>query len=498
MTKRTLCYVFVVLLFVLRAAFAEEKKPNIIFLFTDDQNVASVGCYGNSEVKTPNMDQLGRDGVIFDLHYNTTSICMASRANVFTGMYEYKTGTNFGHGDMQPEVWAQSYPVLLRKAGYMTAFAGKFGLEVKGKGLCEGDFDVWGGSPGQTSFKTIENKSMAKYAEEFPHSSLSYGAFGRDVIRKAVKEDRPFCLSISYKAPHRPVQPDPKFDHIYKGKKFTKPANYGRAAGEHFSPQSKQGRQYPRFEEWGYDKNYDEVMAKYFQLVYAVDVSIGMIRDEVKAQGIEDNTVIILTSDNGYICGAHGYGSKVLPMEESSRAPLIIFDPRVENKADRRGELTGNIDMAATILELAGLPLPAQMDGMSLLPLLKQGEVDSWREQMAFMNVYGPIATSSLTCLTPEWKYTYWWYGDETMEPTEELFHLSEDPLEMVNEAGNEKHAAALAKMRSRYDRELESWKRYAVPYNKYQRYGKWFDRTLPWTAKELPKLKNKKEKTKK
>ena len=116
------------------AASADEKKPNIIFLFTDDQNIASVGCYGNPEVKTPNMDQLGRDGVIFDKHYNTTSICMASRASVFTGMYEYKTGTNFSHGDMRPEVWNKSYPVLLRQAGYLTAFAGKFGLKVTGEG----------------------------------------------------------------------------------------------------------------------------------------------------------------------------------------------------------------------------------------------------------------------------------------------------------------------------------------------------------------------------
>ena len=248
---------------------------------SDDQCTYSVGCYGNKDVQTPHMDKLGRDGVIFDNHYDTSSICMASRANVFTGMYEYKTGCNFTHGNMKPDVWSRSYPVLLRKAGYLTAFAGKFGIVVEGKGLCESDFDVWGGGPGQTSFDTAKNKSMAKYADEYPHATLSYGAFGRDVIRQAARQDKPFCLSISFKAPHRPVTPDPKFDHVYEGKTFTKPGNFGRKYAEHLAEQSKKGRQYERFSGWNYDSDYDGVMAKYHQLIYAIDVAVGMIRDEL-------------------------------------------------------------------------------------------------------------------------------------------------------------------------------------------------------------------------
>jgi len=181
---------------LLYAADDAPSRPNIVFLFADDQNTLSVGCYGNKDVKTPNMDQLARDGVVFDKHYNTTAICMASRANVFTGMYEYKTGCNFEHGNMKLEVWAKSYPVLLREAGYLTAFAGKFGLEVEGKGICESDFDYWGGGPGQTNYATATNKSMKKYAEKYPHSTLSYGAFGQDVIRAAAKQDKPFWQEV--------------------------------------------------------------------------------------------------------------------------------------------------------------------------------------------------------------------------------------------------------------------------------------------------------------
>lgn len=467
------------------AAETSASQPNIVFLFADDQSTYSVGCYGNKDVQTPNMDQLARDGVVFDKHYNTTAICMASRANVFTGMLEYKTGCNFGHGNMHVDVWSKSYPVLLREAGYLTAFAGKFGIVVKGKGLCEDDFDFWGGGPGQTHYETAKNKSMQKYAAKYPHATLSYGAFGQDVIREAVKQQKSFCLSISFKAPHKPATPDPFFNEVYAGKKFAKPANFGREYGQHLSPQSKQGRQYPRFNDWHYDTDYDGEMAKYHQQVYGIDVALGMIRDELEAQGIADNTVVIYTSDNGYICGSHGYGSKVLPMEESSRVPLIIFDPRspLNGKQMRCDRLTGNIDFAPTILDLAGLPIPSNMDGKSLLNLLQEPELGG-HEQMPFINVFGPLATHSLSCLTRKYKYTYWWYGNEEMDPVEELFDTQNDPLELTNLATSPEHLAALQNMRAKYDQELAKWKLQAVDYNDYQRYSTLFDRAIPLDEK--------------
>jgi len=475
---------------VISLAMGQEKRPNIVFLFSDDQNLLSVGCYGNDEVQTPHMDRLGADGVIFDKHYNTTSICMASRANVMTGMYEYKTGTNFGHGDMTKEIWAKSYPMMLREAGYRTGFAGKFGFKIKGKGYDGSEyFDQWGGGPGQTNFQTAKNESMVQYAEKYPHSTVSYGAFGQDFIKDSVKDGRPFCLSISFKAPHRPVTPDPQFDHIYAGKKFTKPANFGREAGANRPAQSKMGRQYPRFEEWEYDSNYDEVMAQYYQLVYAVDVAVGMIREELEAQGVADNTVIIFTSDNGYICGSHGYGSKVLPIEESARVPLMIYDPRSESagKGYRSAALTGNIDFAPTIMDLAGLAIPQNVDGVSLVPLLEDPSRDV-REQMAFINVFG-LQTSCLTALTKTHKYTYWWYGHERLAPAEELYDLSKDPLEMENLAASS--TSILDQMRGRYDQELAKWKAEAVP-GKYERYITYFDRHIPVLEKGITPKKKK------
>ena len=479
-------------------SLADKSPPNIIYLMADDQNVLSVGAYGNPEAQTPNMDRLASDGVIFDRHYNTTAICMASRANVFTGMYEYKTGTNFSHGDMKAEVWQNSYPVLLRKAGYLTAFAGKFGIEVEGKrangkaGLCADDFDMWAGGEGQTSYLTANNPALKKYSKQYPHSTLAYAAFAQDVIRESVKQKKKFCLSISFKAPHRPTTPDPRFDHIYAGKTFTKPPNFGRENGAHLSEQSKQGRQHPRFSEWKYDTDYDKVMATYFQQIYAVDFALGMIREELEAQGIADNTVIIYTSDNGFICGSHGYASKVLPMEESARAPLIIYYPGSPSagKKLRIQALTGNIDLAPTILSLARSRIhPPNMDGRSLIPFFDSpqfGSITHVRDQLAFMNLFDELPTRSLTVLTNRYKYTYWWYGDDKMKPTEELFDLAADPHEMKNLANVEESAPELYAMRRRYDAEIQRWKKNAVPYNDYEKYGILFDRNIPVEEKEF------------
>jgi arylsulfatase A-like enzyme len=417
---------------------------------------------------------------------------MASRATVMTGMYEYKTGCNFSHGDMLADIWQKSYPVFLREAGYMTAFAGKFGFYLETAAgeekpvLPAADFDRWGGGPGQTSYETKKNESMKAYAEEYPHSTRSYGAFGCDFIRDAAQAGKPFCLSISFKAPHKPARPDPKFNSVYAGKKFKKPDNFGRENGTHFSEQSRQDRQYTRFYEWNYADKYDEVMAFYHQQVYAIDVAVGMIREALEEQGVADNTVIIYTSDNGFFCGSHGYGSKVLPYEESARVPMIIFDPRhpSSGKKLRSGALTGNIDFAPTLLKLAGLPISENMDGGDLMKLYSDPH-ESIHESLALMNVWGKAPTHALAVVTKDMKYIYSGYAAEGFEPTEELYHLVRDPLELTNQAQNPESSSAMQEMRKIYDRHLALWQAEAVPHNDYQRYGKLFDRNVSWRDKE-------------
>lgn len=498
---------FIILLTALISLIARAyaEKPNIIYLMSDDQSTYTMGCYGNTDVKTPNLDRLASEGMVFDKHYVTTAICMASRATAMTGMYEYKTGCNFSHGEMLTSTWKKSYPVLLREAGYMTAFAGKFGFELREfpdspkLELPAGEFDSWGGGPGQTQYVTAKNKSMAAYAKKYPHSTLSYGAFGQDFIRKATEAKKPFCLSISFKAPHKPATPDPKFNDVYAGKVFKKPANYGRENGEHFSKQSKQDRQYSRFHEWNYSDKYDEVMATYHQQIYAIDVAVGMIRETLKETGADKNTVIIYTSDNGFFCGSHGYGSKVLPYEESTRVPLIIFDPRHSNsgKKIRTNSLTANIDFAPTILKLAGVEVPKNMDGADLMKVYDNPKA-SIHESIAIINVWGKTPTHALGVVTKDMKYVNWGYAATGFEVTEELYHLSKDSLELTNQAKNPEYNSAMEKMRKAYDTHLAHWKAEAVPYNKYKEYGTLFDRNISWSEKEALLGRAKEEKAKK
>ncbi|MFK7768243.1 MAG: sulfatase [Mariniblastus sp.] len=470
----------------------EEDRPNIVFLLTDDQATISMGCYGNPDVKTPCLDQLAADGVRFNRHYVTTAICMASRANIMTGLYEFRTGCNFEYGKMTNKHWKNSYPMLLRKAGYRTAFAGKFGFQVDGlearlKGLPEDDFDQWGGGPGQTSYQTAKNKSMSEYAKDYPHSTLSYGEFSKRFIRTSVSEKKPFCLSISFKASHRPVTPDPKFKDIYKDTVFKKPSNYGRENGQHLSAQSKTGRQYPRFEEWGYSNNYNEVMKKYNQQIYAVDVVVGQIRDELQKLDVANNTIIIFTADNGFLCGSHGYGSKVIPYEESTRVPLIVFNPKMPSQANFVSDaLTGSIDLAPTILEYAGVEPPKGIDGVSLVPVVADRNAEV-RKSLAIMNFWGPKSANSFGVVTKKWKYIYWYSQENDMVATEELFDMGLDRSESVNVAGEEisdTNLAELNRMRELYDKHLYEVKDKAIN-SDYGKYKDLFDRKQSWESKK-------------
>ena len=457
-------------------------RPNIVFLLADDQATISMGCYGNPDARTPNLDSLSARGVTFDNHYDTTAICMASRATILTGKYEYEHGCNFTKGKLKASDFARSYPLLLRRAGYLTAFAGKFGVDLA-EGLPVSSFDKWGGGSGQTSYVTSRNKWMKDYAKKYPHSTLSYGAFGRDFIKEATKTNKPFCLSISFKAPHMPDTPDSKFNSIYKDKTFKRPANFGREYAKHLSSQSKQGRQWERWDSWGYSSRYDDVMRKYHQLVHGIDFATGMILDALQENGALDNTVIIYTSDNGFLCGSHGYGSKVLPYEESVRVPMIIFDPRHKSRDQgiRVSALTGNIDIAPTILELAGLKADPETEGKSLLSLLDEPEKEI-HSQLYLMNCWGPAAAQSLGVVTRDWKYIYWYYGKE-MNPAEELFDMRKDKLELFNVANDTQQKKALQFMRGHYDKAVVSIKNKAAPTHKV--YGKLFDRKIPWNQKE-------------
>ncbi len=466
---------------------AADTRPNIIFLLTDDQTVGTVGCYGNKDVITPNIDKLAREGVRFANHYDTTSICMASRSSILTGLYEYRHGCNFSHGDMERRIFANSYPVRLRQGGYFTGFAGKIGFVLGGEKFeaFEKEFDVWAGGPGQTNYKTDKNAGIAKYAAQYPHCSRAYGAWAQDFLKAAKQSGKPFCMSISFKAPHLPFTPDPIDLKLYESKKtFTRPLNYGVEKGTHLSPQVHTSRAATGYREWV--KDYDNTVRLYYALITGVDAAAGMIRDALQREGLEQNTVIIFTSDNGYNSGSHGFGDKVIPYEEGSKAPLIIFDPRLpkEHAGKVSDAVTANVDMTATIFALSGVAAPEGIDGKNLLPLLTNpaGRVRDW---LPLFNFWGTPSAQSMAVVSPKWKYIHWYYAGKGMKPTEELFHLAQDRIEMGNIATDSQFSAQLATARTAYDAEIAAMIAKVVKGHGHEPYAVLFDRTSAWETKE-------------
>lgn len=474
-----------------------SSQPNIIFLLTDDQRFDALGCMSNSEIKTPEIDKLAEQGTLFMNHYNPTAICMGARAVIMTGMYEHKTGCNFQHGPLTKAKFQKSYPVLLRDNGYYTGFAGKFGYAVTENAtdasnyktddvMPIAEFDWWRGWPEQGSYKTAENTHMADYADEYPHVSKALGAAAVDFINLAHTQSKPFCLSVSFKAPHGPVSPDASYDHVYNGQTFTPPGNYWLDGAEHLPDQPKLGRQFMNLGDHWKPEKYNASLAKYYQLIYGVDVAVGMIMDELEAKGLMDNTIIIYTTDNGYFCGSHAMGGKVLPYEEGSRAPLIIYDPNSTMAGEVIEPLTGNHDMAPTILDYAGITIPDNMDGVSLKPLM-DGTQTSVKQHQMVVQAWGSNPTHALTVLQDDFKYMFWFYGGLGLTPQEEMYDLANDPEEMNNLIADPLYSVQLEIMRTLYDSYVDKWKVDCIgaePKNNYIEYGILYDRHKPWSEK--------------
>jgi len=469
------------------------KQPNIIFILADDMSYDAMGFMNRYDLKTPTIDKLAETGVRFTKNYNTTAICMASRAQIMTGLYEFSTGTNFLHGDLSYDTWKESYSQVLRNEGYFVGFAGKFGFKVKGKDGSKGSaatvqetFDWWSGWMGQGSYAMEKNKDAIAYKEKYgdkkEHTTHALGLMGQDFLQKAKASGKPFCLSISYKAPHTPYWLDPRYEAIYKDQKFPKPTTFGK---EDLLPeQAISGRPYSKGKGWV--KSYDESMYKYHTMMYAMDKSIEMVLEELKAQGMDENTIVIFTSDNGHFNGSKSLGGKLYAYEEGSLAPTIIMDPRRKSKKkfETNEALSGNIDIAATIVDYAGISDTTKRHGKSLKPIL-DGNTKKIHESLMLINVWGIASAQSLGVVTRDYKYINWFYGLDEFKRTEELFELENDVFEQNEISENKKYSTKLNKMRSLYDQWLATWETETVSGAGYEKYVRLGNRAVPFNQND-------------
>jgi len=426
-------------------------KPNIIFLLTDDHRADALGCAGNPVIYTPNIDDLAKNGVRFKNAFVTTSICAPSRASIFSGQWTRRHGINDFATSFSQEALAQTYPLLLRQAGYIIGFVGKYGVG-RGPDFPADKFDLWYGCPGQCdpyerkdqngNYKHL-TEIMCDQAIEFLHGCSKY---------------QPFCLSVSFKAPHvqdadpRQFVYDRAHKNLYKDTIIPVPQTadprYFEALPEFLQKSESRRRWQIRFST---PQMYQESVKGYYRLITGVDLVIEKIRQELKHLNFADNTVIIFSADNGFYLGEHGLAGKWFPHEESIRVPLIVFDPRTKNRKSYRGvtleQFALNVDIAPTILELAGVEIPQQMQGRSLVPLLK-GQKPKWRTEFFYEHLYEHKTIPKSEALrTQRWKYArYIDYGYE------ELYDLKNDPHETTNLAKDEKYLQTLESLRKRCD----------------------------------------------
>ena len=429
---------------------SSATKPNILFLLVDDLRYDTFGFAGHETCRTPHLDALARDSHVFKNAFVTTAICMVSRASIFTGQYEARHKIHDFRTEFTAKAWGQAYPHLLKDAGYHTGFVGKYGVGHK---MTEArkTFDYWKGFAGQGRFFDPKREGNQ-------HLTALQGDQSLEFLRTAPK-DKPWCLSVSFKAVHcqdgakRQFPPDKRDENMYADitippAPLSDPKIF---ASLHEPLRTSESRR--RWEIRFSPKLFQETVKDYYRLLFGVDREVGRMRDELKKQGLADNTVIIFTSDHGFYLGERGLAGKWFAHEESIRIPLIIHDPRGRKTPPRAlTELALNIDLAPTILSYAGLPAPGVMQGRSLTPLLEKAGTD-WRSDFFYEHHFIPNRIpESEAVRSQRWKYIHWLAPKPGIE---ELYDLSEDPLERTNLAGDPSHRETLATMRRRW-RELK------------------------------------------
>jgi arylsulfatase A-like enzyme len=430
---------------------ATAERPNIVFLLIDDQRNDTLGCAGHPIIKTPVIDRLASDGVRFRNAFVTTSICAASRASFLTGLYERTHGFTFGTPPLSRAHMLNSYPVLMRAAGYRTGFVGKYGVKTQGK--IEKDlFDVYKPHNRNPYFHRQADGSLRHETEVAGDSAIAF--------LESNPKDKPFCLSVSFNAVH--AEDNDKLDHfpwpkavngMYDDVTIPAPRLSDPAIFENqpeFLKNSMNRKRY--FWRWDTPEKYQKNIRAYYRMISGVDHVTGRIRAALETLGVADNTVIIYMGDNGYYMGDRGFAGKWSHYEQSLRVPLIVYDPRAPRAARGvvRDEIALNVDVPATMLDLAGVERPVSYQGEALSPLLRDEGVATWRTEFFCEHLMKRADIPKWEGVRGE-RYVYARYFEQ--KPVYEFLHdLKSDPDQLLNLAKSPEHQAVLAGMTQRCD----------------------------------------------
>ena len=484
---------------LLPAALAAQQQYNVVYIMTDDHTAQMMSCYDNRYVETPNLDRIARDGVKFTRSYVANSLSGPSRACMITGKHSHKNGfTNNEHGVFDGS--QQTMPKLMQKAGYQTALIGKWHLVSEPTG-----FDFWNIIPGQGDYynPAFINMDGSRVTEK--------GYLTNIITDKAIDwmehkrdKNRPFILFVHHKACHRNWLPELKYINEYEDQTFPLPDTFydqyeGRTAAQQqqmsiasdhdmdmvydvkmYHPDlhtrlsdshlgmigrldSKDRARYDHF----YDSlaidfrarnlqgkelaefKYQRYMRDYAKVLKSLDDNVGRTLDYLEKAGLLENTLVVYTSDQGFYMGEHGWFDKRFMYEPSFSTPLVMRLPEGLNARGEVSQLVQNIDYAPTFLDLAGAEIPADIQGRSLLPLLRGEQPKDWRKSLYYHFYEYPaehMVKRHYGVRTADgWKLIHFYNDIDQWE----LYNLNEDPNELNNlygKPGTEKVTKRLRK----------------------------------------------------
>lgn len=432
----------------------KEDRPNVLFILIDDQRNDVISAAGHPIVKTPTVDKLANNGVMFSNAFVTSPICAASRASIFTGLYESKHNYTFGKEALKREFITSSYPYLLKRSGYTTGFTGKFGvkLEMHDSMLME-MFDFFKPSAKSTPYFGLLADGSKR------HSSEIRGDDAVDFINNQTS-DKPFCLSISFNSVHavdantspgnEGHYPYPKVvSDMYALVEMPKPKLSDPEIYESHPDFLKNSLNRERyFWRWDTEEKYQINMRAYLRMISGYDNVINRVLTALKEKDLDKNTVIIFAADNGYYMGNRGFAGKWTHYDESLRVPLIIFDPRLSTKGavNTSQKIVLNIDITPTILDIAGVSIPEIYQGRSLLPILNNEKIEPWRERFLIEHRMEHDKIPKYVGIHEE-RYVYANYFQQN--PAYEYLHdLKKDPNQLINLKNDPHYLSILEKMR--------------------------------------------------
>ena len=455
------------------------KKPNIVFIMSDDHAYQAISAYGSNFNSTPNIDRIANEGAIFSHGYVTNSICAPSRAVMLTGKHSFVNGKV---DNIQPFNWNQdNFAKQLQKGGYQTAMIGKIHID----GLPQG-FDYSNVLPGQGQYynpEFIENGIEEKYHGYCTQITTDIAL---DWMKNKRNKDKPFLLLYHQKAPHRTWMPEKKYLDLFDNKTFTPPANFfdnfdnRPVAAEHemgvfehmdivydlkmLDEEGEIQTKYRKFAQNMYDRmddeqradwnqhykpiiadfksqklegkalalwKYDRYMKDYLATIQSVDDGVGQVLDYLDKEGLAENTIVVYTSDQGFYLGEHGWFDKRFMYEESFRTPILMRYPNEIKPNTEVNQLIQNLDFAATFLDYAGLNIPKEIQGESFRKVVS-GESNDWRDVIYYTYYEYPGEHNVQRhngIRTDRYKLIHFYYTSDTWE----LYDLKNDPSEMNN-----------------------------------------------------------------